>query len=125
MIRRYLLKESFYLQTTGKLMLQGSYFSTEDEAVITEMEKFAKDGSCVEHVSKPAEQPQKGTETPPGDDISEVKGVGAALVKKLSEKGINTKSGLGAALSDKSREEEMKEILGKSHKKVLEQFVSA
>lgn len=124
-MKRFLITEAFFLNSLGKLLLQGTYYATEDEAQIAELKKFEAQGSCDEQVSKPKEAAKVATETAPEDDLSTVKGLGKAALEKLAEKQIVKKSELAAALADKAREEEMKGLLGKQYAKVLEQFVSA
>ncbi len=139
-MKRYLIKHSFTLQAAkAKLMMQGSMYATESEAEQAELEIFIKQGACEEVVGKPdkkqGEYPagtpkikpkeEKPAEEVSNEDLSTVKGVGAGLIEKLAEKGITTKSALAAALVDLDREEEMKELLGKQHAKIVSQFLSA
>lgn len=129
-MRRFLIKHSFNLKSANfRLMLQGMRYATESQAEIDELVAFSGSGSCEEIVSKgevkKVEKVKNDTETAPEEDLSTVKGLGASLLGKLAEKQILKKSDLSNAMLDKSREEEMKELLGSKYDKVLAQFVSA
>lgn len=124
MIKRFTIKHGLFLKSANKLLSPNTIYSTEVEAEQTELlEVF---GEAVEEiVSKPAEEKPVTPEekaVDPTDDITLAKGVGAGLAKKLEEKGITTFSSLKAAMTDKSREEEMKELLGAAYAKVLKNF---
>src|SRR4051794_39334640 len=104
------IKDAFHLKSAGKLMIPGTYYTTEDDAQIAELrERFEPDGSCQEVKAEKKAHVTKAVESTDNDDLSLVKGIGAALLEKLNEKGITTKSQLKAAVTD--RADEMKELL--------------
>lgn len=119
------IKHGFALQSAGgKLLTPNTVYTTDKEAELKEIREVFAD--AVEEVKQKVEapkEPEKST-VDPEDDVTLVDGVGAGLSKKLAALGITTKSGLKAAMTDKSREEEMKSVLGNSYQKILDQFVS-
>lgn len=124
MMHRFKIKHAFNLKSEGmKLKTPGQFVATEDEAQVAELREFEKQGSCEEvksEVKKETKKPQDAKTVDQTDDITLVKGVGAGLAKKLEEKGVTTRSGLKAALKD--RTEEMKEVLGMNYEKISDQL---
>lgn len=118
------IKEAFNLKSAGGLLLMlGQIYGTEDEAQVAELRGYAAAKACEEMLppsKAAAKAPEKAAD--PDDDISLVKGIGKGTMERLAEKGIATKSQLGAALSDPKRSDQMKELLGPNYEKVLKQF---
>lgn len=123
-MKRFKAINSFFLKTTGKLVMPKELLFPETDEQVEEIEVFVKTGSCEEVVSKPKATADAPGAPPadPSDDLALVKGVGKATLEKLVAKGITTKTQLGEAVLDPAREEEMKEVLGANHGKILEQF---
>ena len=123
---RFDIKNGFTLRSAGKLLFPKSMYFTDDEAELKELrDVFCPNGSAVEVLPTVATKSDKNPEdktVDPNDDITLAKGVGAATAKKLAEKQITTFSGLKTAMTDKTREEEMKELLGTAYAKVLTNF---
>ena len=61
----------------------------------------------------------------PSDDLSVVPGVGKRTEEKLNGAGINTLSGLKAAILDTSQTDAMTALLGLNYDKILTYFQTA
>ena|SRR3989338_1988696 len=150
-MKQYRIKEAFQLQShPQKLLLQiGQFYSTEVDEELKELERFAKDGSCVimsakdkqrglrlasEQDGKVIDGDKKNLQTGdeddgsnagdrnqnPEEDITVVPGIGNTLKQKLEGVGVTTVSALKEAMV--SRSEEMEELLGNSFEKVQSYF---
>jgi predicted flap endonuclease-1-like 5' DNA nuclease len=126
MTKRFHIKHGLFLTSANKLLTPNTHYATDN--VDEQKELLEVFGEAVEEiVSKPVEKLEKKTEektVDPTDDITLAKGVGKGLTAKLAEKGLTTFSGLKAAMTDKAREEEMKELLGTAYPKVMKNFVT-
>ena len=150
-MKQYRIKEAFQLQShPQKLLLQiGQFYSTEVDEELKELERFAKDCSCVimsakdkqrglrlasEQDGKVIDGDKKNLQTGdeddgsnagdrnqnPEEDITVVPGIGNTLKQKLEGVGVTTVSALKEAMV--SRSEEMEELLGNSFEKVQSYF---
>ncbi|MDB5344256.1 MAG: hypothetical protein JWP89_2633 [Schlesneria sp.] len=125
MIKRFKINHGLFLKSANRLLTPNTNYSTDDAEQQKELlEVFGE--AAEEIVSTPIKakvetKPEEKTVNP-DDDITLAKGVGAATATKLEAKGITTFSGLKAAMTDKAREEEMKELLGTAYTKVMENF---
>ena len=126
MTKRFHIKHGLFLKSANKLLTPNTHYVTDNEDEQKELlEVFAE--AVTEIKSTPIEKPVEKDEekqVDPSDDITLAKGVGKVLSAKLAEKGLTTFSGLKAAMTDKAREEEMKELLGTSYEKVMQNFVT-
>jgi len=123
MTKRFLIKHGLFLKSANKLFTPNTHYATDSEAEQKELlEVFAEAVEEIKPVVKkePAKEAEKTVD--PTDDITLAKGVGGGTAKKLSEKGITTLSALRAAMTDESKAEEMKALLGSSYAKVLANF---
>lgn len=116
---RFKIKHGLYLNSARKLLGPNTFYVTESQEEADEL--LTVFGEAVEQILPEAPKAEeKPSEKPvdPSDDITLAKGVGAALAKKLAEKGVTTYSGLKTYMST----EEAKEVLGTSYEKVAKNF---
>jgi predicted flap endonuclease-1-like 5' DNA nuclease len=118
---RYKIIHGFRLHSSDTLLQPGQLFTTDDKDVQKELEPFVEHGAC-EVAVPPSQETAYEVVVDPNDDITTVKGVGAATLEKLNEAGIATRGQLKAAMLEPAKEEQMKEILGANYAKVLAQF---
>ncbi len=124
---RVKILHGFKLKTTNTIMFPGQYVETEDPAQVEELQTFVEHGACEEVKSKEPEKKKPAVknadpEATNAEDLSIIKGIGDATLKKLEAKNITTVSQLRAAVADAAREAEFKEVFTVNFDKIKEQL---